>query len=101
MGTAVGTKVFLRYGWRPAAALSVAWSGFTLVILLIRGPHCNRFTWFGYEGGRGLQKTDNIVPRVVIETAPEKAPEISFKRPASGEEGVIHLQVLRPTDNLG
>jgi hypothetical protein len=56
MGTAVGTQVFLKYGWRPAAALSVAWSGFTLAALLLRGPHCKRFTWFGYEGGWELRK---------------------------------------------
>lgn len=51
MGSAVGTRVFLNYGWRPAAALSVAWSGFSLALMLIRGPHCSRYTWFGYEGG--------------------------------------------------
>lgn len=56
MGTAVGTQVFLKFGWRPAAALSVAWSGFTLLVLLARGPHCRRYTWFGYEGGYGLRK---------------------------------------------
>lgn len=22
-----------------------------LLILLLRGPHCRRYTWFGYEGG--------------------------------------------------
>ncbi|GJE91482.1 MFS general substrate transporter [Phanerochaete sordida] len=59
MGTAVGTQAFLKYGWRPAAALSVAWSGFTFVVLLLRGPHCTRYTWFGYEGGTGLQRCDD------------------------------------------
>ena len=56
MGTSVGTEVFLKDGRRPAAALSVAWSGFTLVVLLIRGPHCKRYTWFGYEGGTNLRR---------------------------------------------
>ena len=56
MGTAVGSRVFLRYGWRPAAALSVVWSAFTLVVLLARGPHCRRYTWFGYEGGCETRK---------------------------------------------
>lgn len=56
MGTAVGTHVFIEYGWRPAAALSVAWSVFTLVVMLARGPHCRRNTWFGYEGGCELRK---------------------------------------------
>ncbi|KAI0343775.1 MFS general substrate transporter [Trametopsis cervina] len=57
MGTAVGTQVFIKYGWRPAAALSVAWSGFTLAVMLVRGPHCKRYTWVGYEGGCELRKS--------------------------------------------
>ena len=56
MGTSVGTQVFVKFGWRPAAALSVAWTGFSLVVLLVRGPNCSRFTWFGYEGGLRLKK---------------------------------------------
>lgn len=56
MGTAVGSCVFLEYGWRPAAALSVAWSGFTLAVLFARGPHCGRYTWVGYEGGCALRR---------------------------------------------
>ncbi|TFK38957.1 MFS superfamily [Crucibulum laeve] len=50
MGTSVGTKVFINYGWRAGAALSMGWYGWQLFILLVRGPHCHRFTWFGYEG---------------------------------------------------
>lgn len=30
-----------------------------LVVLLARGPHCNRYTWFGYEGGMEWRK--NVV----------------------------------------
>lgn len=60
MGTSVGTQVFVKFGWRPAAALSVAWTGFTLVIMLIRGPHCSRYTWFGYEGGWNMRKTSSV-----------------------------------------
>ena len=51
MGTSVGSFVFLKYGWRAAAALNMALITFDLVILLVRGPHCSRYTWFGYEGG--------------------------------------------------
>lgn len=57
MGTAVGTQVFVRYGWRPAAALSLAWSGWMLFVILLRGPHCPRYRWFGYEGGFQIRKT--------------------------------------------
>ncbi|KZT12236.1 MFS general substrate transporter, partial [Laetiporus sulphureus 93-53] len=56
MGTAVGSKVFTEYGWRPAAALNLAWSGFMLIIILIRGPHVSRYTWVGYRGGLEVRK---------------------------------------------
>ncbi len=64
MGTSAGTKVFVRYGWRAGAALSLGWAGWQLFVLLLRGPHCDRRTWFGYEGGiearRGeLKETGN------------------------------------------
>lgn len=57
MGTAVGTKVFVEHGWRPAAGLSLAWYGAQLVFLLVRGPHCERYTWFGWEGGAEARKS--------------------------------------------
>lgn len=56
MGTSVGTEVFVKYGWRPAAALSVGWTGLQLLILLMRGPHCERYTWFGYQHGLETNK---------------------------------------------
>ena len=56
MGTSVGTRVFTQFGWRPAAALSVAWTGFQLFLLFIRGPHVRRYTWFGWEGGFEARK---------------------------------------------
>ncbi|GLB45292.1 putative MFS general substrate transporter [Lyophyllum shimeji] len=51
LGTSVGTKVFVGHGWRAAAALNMGWYGWQLLALLLRGPHCQRSTWFGYEGG--------------------------------------------------
>jgi hypothetical protein len=56
MGTSVGTLVFVKYGWRAGAGLSVAWTGWILLVLLVRGPHCQRYTWFGYEGGLESRK---------------------------------------------
>lgn len=47
----MGTDVFIKYGWRAGAALSMGWYGWQLAILLVRGPHCERYTWLGYEGG--------------------------------------------------
>lgn len=57
MGTSVGAHVFTKYGWRASAALSLGWSGFMLFMLLIRGPHVARYTWFGYEGGIEVRKS--------------------------------------------
>ncbi|KAF8959133.1 MFS DHA1 transporter [Flammula alnicola] len=56
MGTSVGTKIFVDHGWRACAAFGMALYGFQIGILLLRGPHCQRRTWFGYEGGFSLKK---------------------------------------------
>ena len=57
MGTSVGTQVFVKFGWRAAAVLNMALCGFQLFVLLLRGPHCKRYTWFGYEGGLEPRKS--------------------------------------------
>jgi len=54
VGSSVGSHVFLRYGWRAAAGLSVGLYGWQLLILFMRGPNCGRHVWFGYEGGFAL-----------------------------------------------
>ena len=56
MGTSVGTQVFVQYGWRACSLLMLALQGFQIVILLLRGPHCPRKSWFGYEGGFEARK---------------------------------------------
>ncbi|KAJ7607119.1 major facilitator superfamily domain-containing protein [Mycena polygramma] len=57
MGTAAGTQVFTTYGWRPAAALNLGFYGWILGVIMLRGPHCARFTWFGFEGGWEARKS--------------------------------------------
>ena len=57
MGTAVGSKVFTEHGWRADAALNLAWTGWTLFVLFLRGPHCPRYKWIGWEGGFELRKS--------------------------------------------
>jgi len=57
LGTSVGTKVFVEHGRRTAAVLNMGWYGTQLLFLLLRGPHCRRFTWFGYEGGIEARKS--------------------------------------------
>lgn len=56
MGTSVGTQVFVQHGWRACALLALALQGFQILVLLLRGPHCPRTHWFGYEGGLGGRK---------------------------------------------
>jgi len=55
MGTSVGTQIFVKYGWRAASGLSMGLFGFQFFILLLRGPHVKRHSWFGYEGGMGTR----------------------------------------------
>ncbi len=56
MGSSVGSRVFLESGWRAGAGLSLGWTGLGFLLLLIRRPHCERKTWFGYEGGFGVRR---------------------------------------------
>ncbi|KAH7913382.1 major facilitator superfamily domain-containing protein [Hygrophoropsis aurantiaca] len=59
-GTSVGTKVFVEHGWRADSILAMAWYVWQLAILLLRGPHCPRDRWFGYEGGLRFRKKATI-----------------------------------------
>ena len=65
MGTAVGSKVFTEHGWRPDASLNLAWTGFTLFVLFLRGPHCPRYTWIGWQGGFELRKSRVVAQQQV------------------------------------
>lgn len=81
MGTAVGTKVFVANGWRAAAGLSLGWTGFQLIMLFLRGPHVERYTWFGYEGGTEWRK------KVVMEREKQKAAAQQKQNAAVDGEG--------------
>ena len=75
MGTSVGSKVFTEHGWRADAALNLAWTGFTLVVLLARGPHVPRYTWFGWKGGWELRKSRVLARQVAERDAASAAEE--------------------------
>ncbi|KAF8878807.1 MFS DHA1 transporter [Gymnopilus junonius] len=51
IGTSAGAQIFVQYGWRAAALFGLSLYVMQLFALLVRGPHCSRKTWFGYEGG--------------------------------------------------
>jgi hypothetical protein len=75
MGTSVGTRVFVHDGWRPAAGLSLGWIGIMLLLLLLRGPHCARTTWLGWEGGYDMSKHfPPAPPSVAVEKDVEMGP---------------------------
>ncbi|KAI0343758.1 MFS general substrate transporter [Trametopsis cervina] len=93
MGTSVGTNVFLKYGWRPGAALSLAWTAFSVFIMLLRGPHCNRYTWFGYEGGLRLTKAR-------AQPEPQSgAPESRAESVQDVEKGQVEASVRRESED--
>ncbi|KAJ7127480.1 major facilitator superfamily domain-containing protein [Mycena filopes] len=71
MGTAAGTQIFTAYSWRASAALNIGFYVWILAVIMLRGPHCARFTWFGFEGGWEHRKS-------VVE-ARQKAAEVDEK----------------------
>ncbi|KAI0072585.1 MFS general substrate transporter [Panus rudis PR-1116 ss-1] len=70
-GTSAGAAVFLKFGWRPAAALALAWQGFCLVVLLLRGPRVGRYTWFGWKNETSSARSEEVMH--------EKSPEVSTR----------------------
>ena len=56
VGSYVCTAVYIKYGWRALGALMFALGAFQIPILFMRGPHTQRRTWFGYEGGFRFSK---------------------------------------------
>ncbi|KAJ6459581.1 major facilitator superfamily domain-containing protein [Mycena sanguinolenta] len=90
MGTAAGTDVFTTYGWRAAAALNMGFNGWILLMMMLRGPHCARYTWFGFEGG-WLPARKNVVD------AQRKAKGVAEKDLESGGTTTPETQENTPT----
>ena len=93
MGTAVGSKVFTEHGWRPDASLNLAWTGFTLFVLFLRGPHCPRYTWIGWQGGFELRKS-RVVAR---QQAEREAAAAEKQRVVDGDGDVGGGEVTEET----
>ncbi|KAI0369394.1 MFS general substrate transporter [Pilatotrama ljubarskyi] len=87
MGTAVGSKVFTEHGWRPDASLNLAWTGWTLFVLFLRGPHCPRYKWIGWEGGFELRKSRVIAKQQAERDAAKRGEEANGGM--GGEAGVV------------
>jgi len=88
MGTAAGTHVFVSFGWRAGAALAMGLYGWQALVLLSRGPHCKRYTWFGYEGGLEARKTKK----------PVQSPGDSEKQEASANTGGNSEEKIQAVD---
>ncbi|VDC02289.1 unnamed protein product [Peniophora sp. CBMAI 1063] len=56
-GSAVSAQIYTKYGWRAVGAFMFAFSAFQIPVLLMRGPHTRRYTWFGHEGGLEFRKS--------------------------------------------
>ncbi|CDO75002.1 hypothetical protein BN946_scf184965.g4 [Trametes cinnabarina] len=87
MGTSVGAKVFNEHGWRPDAALNLAWTGFTLLVLFLRGPHCPRYKWIGWEGGFELRKSRVLAQQEATSAKGEKVDADNEREPVNGGMG--------------
>ncbi|WVQ78595.1 hypothetical protein IAT38_000681 [Cryptococcus sp. DSM 104549] len=57
-GTAIMTKIYNTHGWRPTGGTAVAFLGFGLLALLVRGPH--EPGWVGWSGGAEVLKKEKI-----------------------------------------
>ncbi|KAG2121533.1 major facilitator superfamily domain-containing protein [Suillus cothurnatus] len=69
IGTSAGTHVFVQHGWRACSLFMLALQIFQILVLLLRGPHCSRKRWFGYEGGFEARQ------RVVLEREKSRSGE--------------------------
>ena len=106
MGTSVGSKVFTEHGWRPDASLNLAFTGFTLLILFLRGPHCPRYTWFGWQGGCELRKSRVLAQQEAAQDAaagekdgaaggvPARERGDDDDKSENNEKGAPHVEVL-------
>jgi predicted MFS family arabinose efflux permease len=63
MGTSAGTRVFNRFGWRASALMTLGFSIWQIVLLLLRGPGLDppgtpalKKRWVGWDGLRWERK---------------------------------------------
>ena len=95
MGTSVGTQVFVKYGWRAAAGVNMAWYAFQLLVQLARGPHVPRYGWVGWSGGWEARKS--VVDGRQREAAERADPELAVNEKEAdtktSEEATVEKQV--------
>ncbi|KAJ7058933.1 major facilitator superfamily domain-containing protein [Mycena amicta] len=81
-GTAAGTSIYLAHGWRVCAAFSVGLCIAQLVVLLLRGPHCTRYTWVGWQSGWAPVRKPRR-PKVSVEAEKQDGPGVEVAAAAA------------------
>jgi hypothetical protein len=64
----------------------VAFQGLSILIILARGPHCQRYTWLGYEGGYSVKKI-KVETKDVEKSQEDKVQECDEQTRRSCEKG--------------
>ncbi|KAI5477871.1 major facilitator superfamily protein [Pseudohyphozyma bogoriensis] len=58
IGTAVGSRVYLKWGYHASGGLCMAFIAVGMIVLVARGPHTPLRTWVGWSGGGNLRKME-------------------------------------------
>ncbi|KIY52040.1 hypothetical protein FISHEDRAFT_56272 [Fistulina hepatica ATCC 64428] len=80
----------------------MAWYGWQLSVLFLRGPHCSRKTWFGLEGDWSTRKgQDEATPRAGSPVANERCTEPSSPAVSDAQHGgdSVTASSTDPTDS--
>ena len=80
MGTAVGTELLVNRSYTFSSAVRVSFCVFQFLVLLARGPHVPRKTWFGWAGGMEFRKQN--LEKKSISVVDEKGAAIETDSPA-------------------
>lgn len=80
MGTAVGTELLVNRSYTFSSAVRVSFCVFQFVVLLARGPHVPRKTWFGWAGGMEFRKQS--LEKKSVSFVDEKGAAIKTDSPA-------------------
>ncbi|KAF2223805.1 membrane protein [Elsinoe ampelina] len=57
-GTAAGNRLYAARGWRASGGLSIGLIGFSILLLVVRGPYEER--WVGWRGGASMRKKNRM-----------------------------------------
>jgi hypothetical protein len=71
--------------------------GAQALLLGVRGPHLNRYTWLGYAGGIGLQPNGRRADTEADPIGEEKPGMVTIKVVNEAEQTVTDVSALAPT----